>query len=40
VLQLLTLGGLAIWTLVDLLFILFSEFTDAEGRKVNTLKGL
>jgi TM2 domain-containing membrane protein YozV len=40
VLQLLTLGGLGIWTLADLLFILFGEFTDAEGKKVNTWKGL
>ena len=40
VLQLCTLGGLGIWWLVDLLFILFAEFTDAEGRKVNTWKGL
>jgi TM2 domain-containing membrane protein YozV len=39
-LQLITLGGAGIWTLVDLLFILFGEFTDAEGRKVNTWKGL
>ena len=40
VLQLCTLGGLGIWWLVDLLFILFAEFTDAEGKKVNTWKGL
>ena len=40
VLQLVTLGGLGIWTLIDLLFILFGEFTDAEGKKVNTWKGL
>ena len=40
VLQLFTLGGLGVWTLIDLLFILFGEFTDAEGRKVNTWKGL
>ena len=39
VLQLVTLGGLGIWTLVDLLFILFGEFTDSEGKKVNTWKG-
>ena len=39
VLQLFTLGGLGIWWLVDLLFILFGEFTDAEGKKVNTWKG-
>ena len=40
VLQLVTLGGLGVWTLVDLLFILFGEFTDSEGKKVNTWKGL
>ena len=40
VLQLVTLGGLGIWTLVDLLFIVFGEFTDSEGKKVNTWKGL
>ncbi|HYL91044.1 MAG TPA: TM2 domain-containing protein [Burkholderiales bacterium] len=40
VLQLVTLGGLGIWTLVDLLFILFGEFTDAQGRKVDTWKEL
>ena len=40
VVQLVTLGGLGIWTFVDLLFILFGEFTDADGRKVNTWKGL
>jgi len=40
VLQLVTLGGLGVWTLVDLLFILFGEFTDAQGRKVDTWKGL
>ncbi len=38
--QLLTLGGAGLWWLFDLLFILFGEFTDAEGRKVNTWKGL
>ena len=38
VLQLLTLGGLGIWTVIDLLFILFGEFTDRDGRKVNPWK--
>ena len=33
--QLLTLGGLGIWTTVDLLIILFGEFLDADGRKVS-----
>ncbi len=40
VLQLVTLGALGIWTLVDLLYILFGEFTDVEGKKVDTWKGL
>ena len=34
--QLLTLGGLGIWALVDLIIILFGEFTDAEGEKLTT----
>jgi TM2 domain-containing membrane protein YozV len=29
--QLLTLGGLGIWALVDLIFILMGKFTDKEG---------
>jgi len=37
--QLLTLGGLGVWTVIDFLFILFGEFTDVEGLKVNTWKG-
>jgi len=35
VLQLLTLGGAGIWMAIDLLFLLFGEFTDAQGRKVD-----
>ena len=35
VLQLLTLGGLGVWMLIDLLFVLFGEFRDAQGRKVD-----
>ncbi len=35
ILQLLTLGGLAIWFLIDALIVLFGEFTDREGRKIS-----
>lgn len=34
VLQLLTLGGLTIWSLIDLILILCGEFRDKEGRKI------
>ena len=34
IVQLLTLGGLGIWMLVDLILILFQEFTDGEGQKL------
>jgi TM2 domain len=34
VLQLLTLGGLTLWTLYDLILIVFAAFTDSEGRKI------
>jgi TM2 domain-containing membrane protein YozV len=36
VLQLCTLGGLGIWTFIDLLIILFGEFTDKSGKKIQT----
>jgi hypothetical protein len=32
--QLFTVGGLGIWFLMDLVFIIFGEFADAEGRKI------
>jgi TM2 domain-containing membrane protein YozV len=32
--QLLTLGGLGIWTLVDLILIIVGAFTDADGHKI------
>ena len=40
ILQLITIGGVGIWTIIDLLFIIFSEFTDGQGLKVNTWKDL
>ena len=39
ILQLFTLGGLGVWALIDLAFVVFSEFTDGQGLKVNTWKG-
>lgn len=38
--QLLTVSGLGVWALVDLASIVSSEFTDGQGLKVNTWKGL
>jgi TM2 domain-containing membrane protein YozV len=34
VLQLLTLGGRGIWAMVDLLIILFGEFADGNGARI------
>jgi len=34
VLQLLTLGGLGIWTLIDMIMIVVGSFTDSEGEKI------
>jgi hypothetical protein len=34
VLQLVTLGGLGLWTLYDLILIVFAAFTDSTGRKI------
>ena len=39
VVQLFTLGGLGVWTVIDFLFIVFAEFTDAQGRKVDPWLG-
>lgn len=33
-LQLVTLGGLGIWALIDMIMILVGSFTDKEGNKV------
>ncbi|WP_353572931.1 TM2 domain-containing protein [Candidatus Albibeggiatoa sp. nov. BB20] len=34
ILHLVTLGMFGIWTLVDLVFIIFGAFTDSEGNKI------
>ncbi len=34
ILMLLTLGGLGIWTLVDLILIVTGNFTDEDGNKI------
>jgi len=34
ILQLLTLGGLGIWALIDLIFIIVGSFTDKDGNKI------
>ncbi|HEY8537513.1 MAG TPA: TM2 domain-containing protein [Steroidobacteraceae bacterium] len=34
ILQLITLGGLTLWTLYDLIVIVFGSFTDGDGRKI------
>ena len=34
ILMLVTLGFLGVWTLIDLLLILFGAFKDAEGRRL------
>ena len=34
IVQLLTIGGLGIWSFIDFLIILFGEFTDADGFKI------
>ena len=32
--MLLTLGGLGIWSLIDLIFIATSQFEDSQGRQI------
>jgi TM2 domain-containing membrane protein YozV len=34
ILQLVTLGGLGIWALVDFIMIIIGSFTDKEGNKI------
>jgi TM2 domain-containing membrane protein YozV len=34
ILMILTLGGLGIWTLVDLIFIVTGSFRDGDGKRV------
>ena len=34
VLQLITLGGLGIWALIDLIMIILGNFTDKDGKKL------
>jgi TM2 domain-containing membrane protein YozV len=34
ILQLLTFGGLGIWTLIDLIIIAVGKFTDKEGKSI------
>lgn len=34
ILQLITLGGLGIWVLIDLIMIILGAFTDKEGNKI------
>ncbi len=36
ILQLLTLGGLGIWTLVDFIMIVCGKFTDKQGRLIKS----
>ena len=35
IVQLLTLGGLGIWALIDLILILTGSFKDGDGEKIN-----
>lgn len=34
VIQMVTLGGLGIWTLIDFIVLLFGNFTDKDGNKI------
>ena len=34
IIQLLTLGGLGIWVLIDFIMIIFGAFRDKEGRRI------
>jgi TM2 domain-containing membrane protein YozV len=39
ILMILTLGGLGIWSLIDLVVILCGEFTDGKGNKIRQWTG-
>jgi hypothetical protein len=34
ILQIITLGGLGIWLLIDLIMIIAGAFTDKDGKKI------
>jgi len=34
IIQLITLGGLGIWMIIDLILIILREFTDGEGKRI------
>lgn len=36
ILQIITLGGLGIWALIDFIMIVIGKFTDSEGRKITS----
>lgn len=35
ILQLLTLGGLGVWVLIDCIIIVIGQFTDSDGNKIS-----
>lgn len=35
ILQIITLGGLGIWLLIDLIMIIVGKFTDSEGKTIS-----
>lgn len=34
ILQIITLGGLGIWVLIDFIMIIIGKFSDSEGRRI------